>query len=92
MLLRASDKQDRATAPEAWLKLVSVRIPEGRRNSELTRLTGHLLRRYVDPLLARELVFATNTARCQPPLTEAEVERTVESVAGRELRRRAAAA
>lgn len=67
-------------------------IVEGGRNATLTRLTGHLLRRYVDPRLALDLVAAFNEARCRPPLAPAEVLKIVESIAGRELRRRRAAA
>lgn len=78
----------RAISSTQWQKLLAGPVPEGRRNDTLTRLTGHLLRRGVNPFLALELVLAFNQARCDPPLPEQEVVNLVNSVAGRELRRR----
>jgi hypothetical protein len=49
-----------------------------------------LLRRHVDPLVALEFLTAWNAARCHPPLDTAEVARIVDSIAGRELKRRGA--
>lgn len=63
-------------------------VPEGRRNATVARLTGYLLRRYVDPHLTLGLVTDWNRSRCEPPLDDAEVHRIVASVCGRELRRR----
>ena len=63
-------------------------MAEGRRNATAARLAGYLLRRWVDPQLALALVAAWNRTHCQPPLGEDEVARVVDSVAGRELRRR----
>lgn len=70
-----------------WLRIVRDGLTEGERNHGLARLTGHLLRRYVDVDLAAELVHLVN-ARCRPPLPSPEVDRIVESIAGRELQRR----
>jgi len=81
-----------ATAAETWLELLQNGIPEGKRNSELTRLTGHFLRRHIDPRVTLEVVQLVNASRCTPPLPEVEVERIVNSVAGSELRRRTAVA
>jgi hypothetical protein len=69
-----------------WLRIVHG-LGAGERNHGLARLTGHLLRRYVDVDLVAELVHLVN-GRCQPPLPTAEVDRILESIAGRELRRR----
>ena len=63
-------------------------MPEGRRNDTLTRLTGHLLRRRVDPHMAQILVQSFNQTHCTPALPEAEVLTTVTSVARLEARRR----
>src|SRR5690606_13315370 len=49
---------------------------------------GHLLRRRVDPYVALELALCWNATRCRPPLPEAEVLRTVDSIARAEARRR----
>jgi Bifunctional DNA primase/polymerase, N-terminal/Primase C terminal 1 (PriCT-1) len=76
--------------PEAWSSLVGGLIPEGERNDSLARLIGHLLRRDVHVYLVRELACAVNDSRCRPPLDRREVERIVDSIAARELRRREA--
>lgn len=77
-----------AAAPVSeWLAIVRDGLVEGERNQGLTRLVGHLLRRYVDVDLAAELVHLVNR-RCRPPLDAAEVDRIVESVCGCELRPR----
>jgi hypothetical protein len=67
-------------------------VPQGRRNATSVRLAGYLLRRYVDPQLTLALLDAWNRRHCNPPLDDAEVARIVNSVAGRELRRRQGAA
>ena len=59
----------------------------GSRNDDLTRLTGHLLSRDVNAVLVLELVRLVNS-RSSPPLPDDEVTRIVESIAGRELRKR----
>jgi hypothetical protein len=79
------------TPTSEWLRIVRDGLTEGERNHGLARLTGHLLRRYVDVDLAAELVQLVN-ARCKPPLPSGEVDRIVESIARRELQRRTRAA
>lgn len=76
--------------PSVWRQLVTDSVHEGGRNSAVTRLTGHLLRRYIDAEVAHELVQAWNLARCRPPLKPEEVTKTVASVARREMKRREA--
>jgi hypothetical protein len=73
-----------------WRALVREEIAEGRRNDTIARLAGHLLRRYIDPHVVLELLVAWNTTRCKPPLDHADIVRTVDSIAGKELRRRSA--
>lgn len=73
-----------------WRGLVTAGAREGKRNVAITKLSGHLLRHYVDPRVAHELLQAWNAARCDPPLDPAEVTRTVASIARKELRRREA--
>lgn len=77
-----------ATPPFAWRALVTNSIVEGQRDCALTKLAGYLLRRYVDPVVALELVQAVNAARCAPPLPPTDIERIVASICARELRRR----
>jgi hypothetical protein len=77
--------RDGVRGPEAWSGTTS----EGR-NDALTRLCGHWLRHYLDPALVLELAQLVNQHRFRPPLATAEVDRIVDSIAGKELRRRQA--
>jgi hypothetical protein len=77
-----------ATPPSEWRTLVAAGVGEGQRDCTVTKLTGYLLRRYVDPLVVLELAQMFNAARCSPPLPAEDVERIVNSIAGKELRRR----
>lgn len=78
----------KAIAPEEWRKQVRRTVSEGERNSVMARLAGHLLRNRIDPWVAAELLTSWNTARCQPPMPEAEVLSTLRSIARREIVRR----
>jgi Bifunctional DNA primase/polymerase, N-terminal/Primase C terminal 1 (PriCT-1) len=71
-----------------WRDLVANGADEGTRDSSLTRLAGHLLRRHVDPLVVLELLQIWNATRCRPPLAVQDVERICNSIAGRELKRK----
>jgi Bifunctional DNA primase/polymerase, N-terminal/Primase C terminal 1 (PriCT-1) len=75
--------------PSEWRTLVQG-INEGARDCSLTKLSGYLLRRHVDPFVALELIRSFNAARCTPPLPDKDIERIVSSVAGLELKRRQA--
>jgi Bifunctional DNA primase/polymerase, N-terminal/Primase C terminal 1 (PriCT-1) len=77
-----------ATPPSEWRELVTSGVEEGKRNEQVTRLTGHLLRRHVDPFVTLQLAQSWNATHCRPPLPSRDVERIVNSIAGRELRRR----
>ena len=79
-----------ARAPSDWRKLVTEGVHEGGRNAALAKLTGYLLRRYVDAEVTHELVQSWNLTRCQPPLTPEEVTKIVGSIARKELKRREA--
>jgi hypothetical protein len=76
------------TPPSEWRELVKNGVLEGQRDSTVTRLAGHLLRRRIDPFVTLELLQTWNATRCTPPLPEIDVERIVGSIAGKELRRR----
>ena len=45
--------------------------------STLTRIAGHLLRRYVSPYVVIELLLAWNATRCRPPLRDKDIMRIV---------------
>ena len=79
-----------ARAPSEWRRLVAEGVSHGGRNVAVSRLTGHLLRRYVDPEVAHELAQAWNMVRCSPPMNPEEVTKTVGSIARKELKRREA--
>jgi hypothetical protein len=74
----------------SWRTLVRNGVTEGARNETIAKLTGHFLRRYVDPAVTLEMMTAWNAVRCRPPLTEAEVQTIVNNIAGREMKRRGA--
>jgi hypothetical protein len=78
-----------AGATTDWAGFAAREIAEGGRNAAITKLSGYLLRHYIDPFLALELAISWNEAHCIPPLPRDEIVRTVNSIAGIELRRRA---
>ena len=88
----ATTRSQSTAAPRAgdWIQTAEP-IAEGQRDMTLTRISGHLLRRGVDPRLAWTLVHALNEARCRPPLPAAQIDKIVGSIADRELRQRKAA-
>lgn len=65
---------------EHWRRLVADGVPEGSRNNTIASLAGHLLWHGVDPDVVTELLLSWNRVRCRPPLSDAEVVRTVESI------------
>jgi Primase C terminal 1 (PriCT-1)/Bifunctional DNA primase/polymerase, N-terminal len=89
---------DKITAPAAasaipaadWRALVQGTTNEGARDCTATKLAGYLLRRFIDPIVALELLQAWNATRCAPPLPPADIERIVASIADKEQRRRQA--
>ncbi len=78
-----------APAPPAeWRALLGNGVGEGQRDTTITRLCGYLLRHRLDPYVALALLRSWNACSCMPPLPDADIERIVNSVAGRELKRR----
>jgi hypothetical protein len=75
------DEPGHAGHPAAhWRELAQGGVREGMRNDTIASFTGHLLWRGVDPVVVRELMLAWNRLRCDPPLRDDEVARTVESI------------
>lgn len=72
---------------QTWVGMIRDGLPEGERNTGLTRLVGHLLARDVDPRVVLEIAHLVND-RSRPPLSAREVDRLADSIAGREVRRR----
>jgi hypothetical protein len=71
-----------------WSALVAAGASEGQRDNTLTRLAGYLLHHRVDPFVTLELLECFNATRCSPPLPPQDIRRIVNSIAGRELRKR----
>lgn len=63
-----------------WRALVREGVDEGRRNTTIASLTGHLLWHGIDSRVALELLHAWNRVRCRPPLPDDEVAQVVESI------------
>ena len=78
------------TPPSEWRELIKG-VAEGARDFSTARIAGYLLRRQVDPFVALGLLQSWNATNCTPPLPPRDIERIVNSIAGRELKRRGAA-
>jgi hypothetical protein len=72
---------------EHWAKITREGAPEGMRNASAASLAGYLLRMGIDAHTALDLVLAWNATKNRPPLPNAEIIRTVESIAAREIQR-----
>jgi hypothetical protein len=71
-----------------WRSTIHDGVPEGRRNTTLASIVGGLLRAGVRVRDVLDFALWLNAARFRPPLPEEEVVRVVDSIAGREARRR----
>lgn len=80
------ERPSRTPASE-WVALVRDGLTDGQRNNGIARFVGHLLSKNVDARLVAELAHLVN-GRSRPPLEAREVDQVVESIAGREVRRR----
>ncbi len=74
--------------PAEWRALLEAGAVEGCRDATVTRLAGYLLRHYVDPGVALSLLRSWNATHCAPPLPEADIVRVVNSISGKEFKRR----
>lgn len=74
--------------PEQWLTFLAQHVDGSRRGSAIARLTGYLLRRFVDPAITLDLMRFFNDLRCEPPLDDEELIRIVVSIGRREAERR----
>jgi hypothetical protein len=77
---RFSDTKPIGHSSAYWRSLVKNGVGEGQRNSTIASFAGHLLWHGVDPDVVMELLLAWNRTRCQPPLDDDEVIRTVRSI------------
>jgi len=81
----AGTKQARAHTPEEWASFLDDHVEGSRRSAAIARISGVLLRRWVEPEIALGLVRAWNESRCHPPLGAEEVERIMGNIAERDL-------
>jgi hypothetical protein len=89
LLTKISERSNgKATSPAEWQQLFTSDIPEGQRDCTLTKMAGKLLRHCVNAADVLGIVHSINIARCKPPLPPEDIERIVESIAERELKRR----
>lgn len=77
----------RGRSANDWHRQIATTVPEGRRNQTLAEVAGLFFRR-LPAKIAAEAAFCWAQVKLSPPLSEREVQRTIESIAGRELRRR----
>jgi hypothetical protein len=85
--IRARERTRPTPTPSAFvdgLRGLAQSAPE----AAVARLADHLLRRYVDPVLAVDLCRAWNSARCQRPLQDVDLVQIVDRIGERELTRR----
>jgi hypothetical protein len=65
---------------EHWRDLARAGVRSGERNNTIASFAGHLLWHGVDPEVVLELMLAWNRSRCEPPLSDDEVARTIDSI------------
>jgi hypothetical protein len=85
---RASSRA--SSMPTSRWRDLAQGLSEGARNTGMIQLSGYLLRRRVDPFVVLALMQGFNATRCTPPLAAEDVTRIVDSISGRELKRREA--
>lgn len=86
--LKAAYSNDSKNKTVQLFEMIANGLGEtGERNNNLTRFTGGLLFRGVDPYITVDLALEANS-NTPSPLTEKEVYTTVNSIIGKELKRR----
>lgn len=78
LIRRRSDHLGRGV--QYWRRLAADGVDEGERNSTIASFAGHLNWCGVDPEVIQELMLCWNRVRARPPLDDAEVVRTIESI------------
>jgi hypothetical protein len=76
------------TPPSQWRALMADGVDEGQRDNAAARLAGYLLRHGIDVIVVLETLRLWNAERCRPPLPVQDIDRIVNSIAGKELKRR----
>jgi hypothetical protein len=81
-----SNKQ--TTTREAWRSFIKESVEGSHRAHAIARLYGYLVRHYIDPIVALDIVRMFNALRCRPPLDDENLLRIVDAIANREADRR----
>jgi len=87
LLERLAENRSPGPSQQPWRFGLAARIPRGRRNDTLARVAGFLFRK-LPAAEAAEFAYCWAQVRMSPPLSDREIRRTLDSIAGRELRRR----
>jgi hypothetical protein len=83
-LVSTTEKQGKPL--EHWHKTLTQKIVNGTRNSTMASIAGKLLFHDVNVALIHALLNCVNKARCEPPLSEAEIEGIVLSVSNKHFK------
>lgn len=86
--LLGSQREGQGKPLEHWHALLTHSICNGTRNTTLASIAGKLLFHNVNLALINDLLGCVNEARCVPPMSSAEIEAIVCSVAKKHLRER----
>jgi Bifunctional DNA primase/polymerase, N-terminal len=70
--------------PEHWRSFLGETVDGSHRGSAIARLYGLLIRRWIDPYVALDLVRFFNALRCDPPLDDHEVRQITDDIAKRQ--------
>lgn len=87
LLSSLAENQSPGPSQQSWRPGLAAQIPQGRRNDTLARVAGFLFRK-LQAAEAAEFAYCWAQVRMSPPLSDREIRRTLDSIAGRELRRR----
>jgi Bifunctional DNA primase/polymerase, N-terminal len=77
-----------AHSPESWRIFIDQEHDGSHRENAVATLYGHLVRHYVDPVMALSICRMFDECRNKPPLNIGEVDRICNDIAKRELERR----
>jgi hypothetical protein len=79
---------DTVNNAEKWRSFINEPVEGNRRGAAIASLYGLLVRHFIDPIVALDIVRMFNLLRCQPPLDDAKVVYIALDIANREADRR----
>lgn len=87
MLLMPQKNHRTAKSSSYWVNLFN-NTSQGSRNNAAASIAGYLLKKYVDPRLVVEILHLWNEFKVMPSLPEKELNKIINSIAGKEVDRR----